>query len=68
MSRKSKRYELRSNTIIPQTKLPLFIICFLWLYSTDIDECKEGAHNCPSGKICKNTDGGFQCLGKFFKF
>ena len=28
-------------------------------YSSDIDECSEGTHNCS--QICTDTDGSFMC-------
>ena len=27
----------------------------------DINECNTGAHNCPSGTTCINTEGSFRC-------
>ena len=31
------------------------------LVVVDIDECREGRHNCDSSQECKNTEGGYEC-------
>ena len=34
---------------------------FFLVSCIDIDECTEGTHNCNSGEICFNYDGGYRC-------
>lgn len=31
-------------------------------YCIDIDECQEGTHECFKEQICKNKQGGYQCI------
>ena len=28
----------------------------------DVDECVDGSHECWSGSVCQNTEGGYKCL------
>ena len=45
----------------------IFVLCTIVLIvlsrcRSDIDECYEGKHSCPSSEACRNTIGGFTCV------
>ena len=58
----SYHVRFRTTSLLTKAFKPPFFDISFWFIHVDINECKDGLHNCGDVSNCENTNGSFNCI------